>query len=272
MIDRLAYDLQKAFPGLAGFSRGNVYRMRAFYLAYELSQSIVAQPVRQLEGGMVARTEGQPDSAIVAQPARQLRSPLSVPPPPVAELPWGHNVVLIERVKDPTERLWYAQQTIAHGWSRTMLEHITRFLLELGEGFAFVGRQVPLEVDGEDFHLDLLFYHLHLRCFVVIELKAGDFKPEYAGKMNFYLSAVDDQKRHAGDAPSIGLILCKMRSKVIAEYALRYLQRPVGVARYVTKLTEHLPRDLAGKLPTVKEIEAELTGVSRHKSRRGQTK
>ena len=248
----------------------------------------------------------------------------------MAELPWGHNVVLLEKLRTTDQRLWYAQQAIANGWSRNMLEHwiesdlyarqgkaitnfkaalpapqsdlaqqvikdpynfdfltlhsqaaereleegllehVTRFLLELGEGFAFVGRQVHLEVDGEDFYIDLLFYHLHLRCFVVIDLKSGQFKPEYAGKMNFYLSAVDDQRRTPDDAPSIGLILCKTRSKVIAEYALRHLQRPVGVARYVTKLTERLPRELAGKLPSVRQIEAELTtraGARKKRSR-----
>lgn len=281
--------------------------MRAFYLAWrEPSETRSAQAVPDLPREVPAR--------IVPNSAGQS------PPAAVMQIPWGHNVVLLFQVSDPAARLWYAQQALAQGWSRAMLEHwiesdlyarqgkaitnfqqtlpaaqsdlarqvlkdpynfdfltlrqdaaereleegltgqITRFLLELGEGFAFVGRQVPLTVDGEDFYIDLLFYHLHLRAFVVVELKARKFIPEYAGKMNFYLSAVDDLMRKPGDEPSIGLILCKDQSRIIAEYALRYLERPVGVARYMTKLTEKLPKELEGKLPAVQEIEAELGG------------
>jgi predicted nuclease of restriction endonuclease-like (RecB) superfamily len=243
-------------------------------------------------------------------------------PQPVAEIPWGHNVTLLEKLKDRSQRLWYAQQTIANGWSRSMLEHwiesglhsrqgkavtnfkqalpvpqsdlaneivrdpynfdfltlrdqaaereleegllahIRKFLIELGAGFAFVGQQVHLVVDGEDFYIDLLFYHLKLRRYVVIDLKATPFKPEYAGKMNFYLSAVDEQLRHPDDQLSIGLILCKTRSKVIAEYALRNVTTPMGVLRYTTKLVESLPADLKGALPSPKEIEAELKSDS----------
>ena len=139
-----------------------------------------------------------------------------------------------------------------------MLAHIRKFLLELGAGFAFVGQQVRLEVDGEEFFIDLLFYHLRLRCYVVVDLKVEGFKAEFAGKMNFYLSTADDQMRHADDKPSIGLILCKTRKKTIAEYALRDLAKPVGVARYATKLVESLPKQLAGSLPSIAQIEAEL--------------
>ena len=139
-----------------------------------------------------------------------------------------------------------------------LLDHIQRFLLELGVGFAFVGRQVHLEVEEEDFYIDLLFYHLRLRCFVVIELKNGPFKPEYAGKMNFYLSAVDDRLRHKDDRPSIGMILCKSRKKLLAEYALRDTHKPIGVSEY--KLTKALPEKLKGTLPTIKELESELEG------------
>ncbi len=331
VIDRLAADLQREFPGIAGFSRTNIFRMRAFYLAYTQESAIVpqavgqlakagivAQPVRQLAAGIVPQVVGQLRSANVAQPARQSPADRSTPPAPISELPWGHNVVLLESLDARAERLWYAHQATAHGWSRSMLEHwidsdlyarqgkaitnfstalppaqsdlaqqiikdpynfdfltlhadaaerdledgllehITRFLLELGAGFAFVGRQVHIEVDGRDFYLDLLFYHLHLRCFIVIDLKTREFDPEFAGKMNFYLSAVDDRFRGEHDQPSIGLILCKKRSRVIAEYALRRLDRPVGVAQYATRLTEQLPHELAGKLPSVREIEAEL--------------
>jgi len=304
VIDRLAADIQREFPGLAGFSRGNIYRMRAFYLAYRRTSTNVAQAARQ---------KGR---KIISQPARQTDA--SAPPEPIASLPWFHNVVLLESLKDPHQRFWYARQTIEHGWSRAvlvhwiesdlysrqgkavtnfpatlppaqsdlaaevvkdpysfdfltlgpeaaerqlegaLLDHIRKFLLELGAGFAFVGQQVHLEVGGEDFYIDLLFYHLRLRCFIVIDLKAKPFKPEYAGKMNFYLSAVDDLLRHPDDKPSIGLILCKTRNTIVAEYALRDLAKPVGVARYVTRLVEKLPARLKGALPAPRDIEAEL--------------
>jgi predicted nuclease of restriction endonuclease-like (RecB) superfamily len=234
----------------------------------------------------------------------------------------------MEKVKAPSVRLWYAQQTVANGWSRAMLthwiesnlharqgraitnfkaalpapqsdlaaevvrdpynfdfltlradaaerdlergllDHIRKFLMELGAGFAFVGQQVHLDVGDEDFYLDLLFYHLRLRCYVVIDLKARPFKPEHAGKMNFYLWAVDDLLRHSDDKPSIAIILCKTRSRVIAEYALRDLAKPVGVARYKTRLVESLPDDLKGKLPTVQQIQKELAGPEKPQSRK----
>src|SRR5439155_1504564 len=131
-----------------------------------------------------------------------------------------------------------------------------KFLLELGVGFAFVGRQVPLEVAGKEYRIDLLFYHLKLRCFVVFDLKGGAFKPEYTGKMNFYLSAVDDLLRHPDDRPSIGIILCKTRNRLIVEFSLRDSGKPIGVAQY--QLTRALPEELKGSLPTIEDLEAEL--------------
>lgn len=237
----------------------------------------------------------------------------------VAKLPWGHNVRLLDLVKQPDERLWYVQQAIQGGWSRNvlvmqvqsglyrrqgkaltnfqatlpkpqselaqqlikdpysfdfltlsqeaherdlekeLLAHLRQFLVELGVGFAFVGSQVPLEVGGEEFRIDLLFYHLKLRCFVVIDLKMGSFKPEYAGKMNFYLSAIDDMMRHPDDKQSIGLILCKQKTGIVAEYALRDIGKPLGISEF-THLVESLPEQLKGTLPTIQEIEAELSG------------
>ena len=138
-----------------------------------------------------------------------------------------------------------------------LVVHIQKFLLELGRGFAFVGRQYRLEVSDREFYLDLLFYHLHLRCFVVVDLKKGDFKPEYAGKMNFYCSAVDAQLRHAGDAPTIGLILCQTKDRILAEYSLKDIHKPIGVADY--ELTRALPAELASSLPSIETIEAELS-------------
>jgi len=138
-----------------------------------------------------------------------------------------------------------------------LVAHIQKFLLELGRGFAFVGRQYRIEVSDREFYLDLLFYHLHLRCFVVVDLKKGDFKPEYAGKMNFYCSAVDAQLRHAGDAPTIGLILCQTKDRILAEYSLKDIHKPIGVADY--ELTRALPAELASSLPSIETIEAELS-------------
>ena len=143
---------------------------------------------------------------------------------------------------------------------RALVDHIQRFLLEMGSGFAFVGRQVLLEVGDRDFYADLLFYHLKLRCFVVVELKAVPFDPAFVGQMNLYLSAVDDLMRHPDDAPTIGLLLCKGKDRTVVEYALRGFEKPMGVAQWETTLVDSLPDDLKGSLPTVEEIEAELSG------------
>jgi len=139
-----------------------------------------------------------------------------------------------------------------------LVRHLEKFLLELGTGFSFVGRQYHLDVGNDDFYIDLLFYHLKLRCFVVIDLKVGPFKPGYAGKMNFYLNVVDDKLKHETDNPSIGLILCQDKKKILAEYALRGMQKPIGVSEY--ELTRALPDSLKSALPTIEEIEAELGG------------
>ena len=139
-----------------------------------------------------------------------------------------------------------------------MVEHIQKFLLELGTGFAFVGGQYPLEVAGEDHRLDLLFYHIKLRCFVIIDLKAGPFKPEYAGKMNFYLAAVDDMLKHPSDNASIGLILCKSKKELVVEYSLRNTAAPMGIAAFLH--LEQLPSELKGSLPSIEQLEAELGG------------
>jgi predicted nuclease of restriction endonuclease-like (RecB) superfamily len=277
VIERLAHDLRAAFPEMKGFSRANLMYMRAF-------------------------VEAWPDAAIVQQA--------------VGQLPWGHNLVLLTRLKDPAARLAYAQRAIQHGWSRNTLnihietrlleregkavtnfgerlpaaqsdlareslkdpyhldflgmgqeaderaiesaivQHITRFLLELGAGFAYVGRQVHIEVGGDDFFLDLLFYHLKLHCYVVVELKAGAFKPEHTGQLGFYLAAVDSQMKSEHDNPTIGLLLCKSQNRVVAEYALRDMHKPIGVAEY--QLVAALPAELRTSLPSIEQIEREL--------------
>jgi hypothetical protein len=139
-----------------------------------------------------------------------------------------------------------------------LVDNIQKLLLELGKGFAFIGRQYHLEIEGDDYYLDLLFYHIRLRCYCVVELKNTDFKPEYAGKLNFYLSAVDDSLKHESDNPSIGILLCKSKKKLKVEYALRDINKPIGVAEYVTKISETLPKKLESSLPTLQDIESEL--------------
>ena len=280
VIDSLSRDLNKNFPSMTGFSSRNLKYMRKLAETY-------------------------PDRKFVQQL--------------VAQIPWGHNVRILDYIKIPKERFWYIQQTIRNGWSRNvlihqiesglykrqkgahkitnfrkvlpapqsdlayqiikdpyifdfltikqdvkelelqreLLRHITKFLLELGSGFAFVGSQYHLKVSGKDFYMDLLFYHLRLKCYVVIELKTGDFKPEYAGQLNFYLSAVDSQIKSKGHNPTIGIILCKKKDGIIAEYALRNMSKPIGVSEY--KLSRTIPAKLRKVLPSTREIETELS-------------
>jgi predicted nuclease of restriction endonuclease-like (RecB) superfamily len=281
VIDRLAADLRRDLSNSRGFSARNLRYMRAFAEAY-------------------------PDESLMSDT--------------LANLPWGHNVRLLDALETTEERLWYAQQAIAQGWSRNILllqieqqlylqqqesaitnfertlppsqsdlaqslikdpyhfdflslgtdlqerdvekalvERIRDFLLELGVGFAFVGSQYRLEVGGEDFYLDLLFYHLQLRCYVVIDLKLGDFQPEYSGKMNFYVSAVDDLLRHEADQPTIGIILCKTKNKTIAEYALRDVQKPIGISTH--RFAQELPDTLRDSLPSADELAQQINQV-----------
>lgn len=176
-----------------------------------------------------------------------------------ATLPPPQSDLAQQTLKDPYifDFLGFGDQAQEREIERELVKHITSFLLELGTGFSFVGRQVHLEVEGEDFFIDLLFYHLKLRCYVVIELKATSFKPEYAGKLNFDLSAVDATMRHESDNPSIGLILCKDRKGLIAEYALKDISKPMRVSEY--QLVAAIPENLKGSLPTIEELEAEFS-------------
>jgi predicted nuclease of restriction endonuclease-like (RecB) superfamily len=178
----------------------------------------------------------------------------------VKSLPSPQSDLAREILKDPYkfEFLSLVEEAEERALQKGLLDHIQQFLVELGAGFAFVGQQYRLEVGGEDFFIDLLFYHLKLRCYIVIDLKMTPFRPEYAGKMNFYLSATDDLLRHPDDKPSIGIILCKAKNQVVAEYALRDLAKPVGVSTYITKLVESLPPAWRGSLPSPRELEAEL--------------
>ena len=278
-IENLAKDIKIAYPNATGYSIRNLKYMAKFATEY-------------------------PDREFVQQLA--------------AQLPWGHNLVLLEKISDNAVREWYMLACSKNGWSRNILVHqietklyerqvlaekvsnfenrlptpqselavqtmkdpyifdfipfnedmkerdiedalvgdITKFLLELGTGFAFLGHQYHLNVGGEDFYIDLLFYNLNLRSYVVIELKTGEFMPEYAGKLNFYLSAVDGILKKESDNPTIGLLLCKSKNNIIAEYSLKDISKPIGVSEY--KVTGNLPKELADQLPSVEDIQKHI--------------
>ncbi len=174
-------------------------------------------------------------------------------------LPAPQSDLAQQMTRDPCcfDFLTLADDARVRELARGLIEHVRDFLLELGVGLAFVGSQVPISVADRDFYVDLLFYHLSLRCYVVIELKAGEFKPEYTGTLNFYLSAVDGQLRHSDDQPTIGILLCKGREDLLVEYALRDMTKPIGVANWESRLVQSLPVELAGRLLTVEQLEAE---------------
>lgn len=280
LIEALAADLKRSFPDTQGFSRSNLHSMKKFSEAYDSPEIVQALP---------------------------------------GQLPWTHNLVLLERLKYPKERLWYARQTLENGWSyRTLmtqikenlyqaqgkielkttnfssklsshqsrlaeetikdpykfhfltvgedalekeihqglLDHIKEFLMALGQGFALYGTHYPLQISKKRFEIDLLMYHVKLHAFVVCEIKRGEFHPRDAGQLNFYLSAVDDLLKTPQDNPSIGLLLCEKKDRIIAEYALRDVNKPMGISEY--ELSKALPAEIRGSLPTIAEIEAEL--------------
>ena len=281
VIERLAQDLRVAFPEMKGFSRANLMYMRAFAQAWPDAE-IVQQAVGQLPWGhnLVLLTQlKDPELRLAyAQSAiahgwsrnvlnihietRRLERSGQAITNFEASLPQPQSDLARESLKDPYRFDFLGLSDEAHEREieGALVKHVTEFLLELGAGFAFVGRQVLLDVGGDDFFIDLLFYHLKLRCYVVIELKAGKFKPEHLGQLGFYLTAVDAQVKHPDDGPTIGLLLCKSRNKVVAEYALRDTAQPLGVAEY--KLLESLPAELKINLPSIAQIERELMGSS----------
>jgi predicted nuclease of restriction endonuclease-like (RecB) superfamily len=286
VIDRLSVDLREAFLDMKGFSPRNLKYMRAFAIAWperEIVQRLVAQlPWRQnialleqlddretrvwyaeralQEGWSQSILCLQIDGSAQQRHGKALTNFKATLPP--------HDSDMVSQVfKDPYlfDFLGTADPRRESEIEQALVDHIQRFLLELGTGFAFVGRRVPLEVGDQDFQIDLLFYHLKLRCYIVVELKAVAFDPGFVGQLNLYLSAADDLLRHPDDQPTIGLLLCREKNRVVVEYALRHLKRPIGVASWETKLVEKLPKELHGILPTVEEIEAELAGELRQK-------
>jgi predicted nuclease of restriction endonuclease-like (RecB) superfamily len=277
VIDRLAQDLRTAFPGMKGFSSRNLKYMRAFAEAWPDAE-IVQQAAAQLPwfhlctllDKLTTRSErdwylakaiehGWSRNILVMQietgaMKRAGRATTNF----ASRLPKPQSDLANESLKDPyrLDFLGLTEDVQERELEAALMTHITRFLLELGAGFAFVGRQVNLKVGGEDFFLDLLFYHIRLHCYVVIELKTGAFKPEHAGKLNFYLSAVDSAFKGHQDNPTIGLLLCKTSNRIIAEYALRDVSKPIGVAEY--QLVHSLPPRLETELPSIEQIEREL--------------
>lgn len=280
VVDQLAADLKAAFPGIAGFSSRNLNYMRAFAEAYpdpEIVQQLLhncplpwghhvrlMDKVKDLEqrlwyiraahehGWSRAILEHQIETNLYGRQGKAISNFSRTLPPPQSDLAQ-------QILKDPYnfDFLTLGEDAHERHLERGLLAHLQQFLLELGTGFSFVGSQYHLEVGREDYYLDLLFYHLRLRCFVVIDLKRTKFIPEFAGKMNFYLAAVDDLLRHPADAPSLGLILCKTRDQVTVEYALRNTATPIGVAEF--QVTSILPADLADSLPTLQQLELELS-------------
>lgn len=284
IIDQLSKDLKSAFPEMKGFSSTNLKYMKLFaenlthdeisqqaadqlpwfhivtilvackekpacffYISKALTHGWSRQRlVAQIESNLYGR-EGR----AVTNFKNQLSSPLSD--------------LASNTLKDPYlfDFLGLGKDAHEREVEKALIQHMEKFLLELGVGFAFVGRQYHLEISKKDYYIDLLFYHLKLRCFVVIELKDKEFKPEYTGKLNFYLSAVDDLLRHPNDNPSIGIILCKTKDNATAEYALRDINKPIGLAEY--KLTNALPDEIKTSLPTIEELEYELVkDLKRH--------
>ena len=279
VIERLAEDLRLAFPEMKGFSPRNLKYMRAFAQAWP-DEAIVQEALAQLPWyHHLALLDKLPDSEtrrwyaakaiehnwsrniLVMQIETRLleRSGQAVSNFPMT-LPKPQSDLARESLKDPYrfDFLGLTDEAQEREIEAALVKHVTEFLLELGAGFAFVGRQVLLDVGGDEFFIDLLFYHLKLRCYVVIELKGGKFKPEHLGQLGFYMTAVDRQIKHEQDNPTIGLLLCKSKNKVVAEYALGDKSQPMGIAEY--KMLESLPAELQTSLPSIEQIERELMG------------
>lgn len=282
-LKQMSQDLQAEFPDLKGFSRRNLNDMKRWVLFWE---PIWRQPVAKFG------------------------------PQLVGQIPWGHNLLVINKIDSPDEALFYVRKTIENNWSRAVLthqiesglyqrngkaisnfeatlpapqsdlaiqtlkdpynfdflmlrerhderelenalvDHVTKFLLELGAGFSYLGRQFRMEIGGDEFFIDLLFYHVRLHCYVVVELKTGQFTPEFAGKLNFYISAVDGELKGEQDNPTIGILICKSKNDTVVEYSLKDVNKPIGVSEYV--ITKNLPDELKSSLPSIEEIEAEV--------------
>jgi len=277
IIDRLSVDLRKTFPDMKGFSPRNLKYMRAFAEAWpdlSIVQGVLAQlpwyhhitlldklaSREEREWYAIRSVEhGWSRNVLVMQIETRLRERQGKAVTNFSDrLPSSQSDLAQESLKDPYlfDFLGLSEASRERSIEQSLIRHITHFLLELGAGFAFLGNQYRVEVGGDEFFIDLLFYHLKLRCYIVVELKAGPFKPEFAGQINFYLAAVDAQLKSGEDNPTIGLLLCKEKNRLVVEYALKGIDRPIGVADY--RLVQSIPEELMGSLPSIKEIEAGL--------------
>ena len=297
-LEKLSRDLSAEFPDVKGFSYTNVKNIRQWFVFW---QQLVGELKTTKSQQLVGESSVDKTNQIVSQ---------------IFMIPWGHNIAIIQKCKNIDEAIYYVQNTLKNGISRSVLVHqiesnlyerngkaltnfentlppiqsdlakeitkdpyifdfvtltqdyqekeledaltqnITNFLLELGSGFAFVGRQYKLNVGGDEFKIDLLFYHIKLKCYVVVELKATSFKPEHAGKLSFYTSAIDGELKNSDDNPTIGILICKSKNNTVVEYALKDINKPLGISEY--QLTEILPKEFKSSLPSIEEIEAKL--------------
>ncbi len=289
LIDRLSKDLATEFPDMKGFSRSNLMYIKKCYLFFSQSDQFVQQLVGQITRipwghniAIITKCKNIKEALFYVQNTlnhnwsrsvlvHQIESGLYKREGKAvtnfsATLPKLHSDLAHQTLKDPyifdflSMSVDYNERDLEKG----LIEHLKNFLLELGAGFAFIGRQVPVQVGDREFFIDLLFYHTRLHCYVVIELKTVDFEPGHAGQLNFYIKAVDSQLRKEGDQPTVGLLLCKSKNKLVAEYALSDIHKPIGVSEY--KLTHSLPKKLKSSLPTIEAIEKELSqGMSKTK-------
>jgi len=279
-LEQLSHDLRQNSPGMQGFSITNLKRMRLFSQTYP-DFAISPQVVGQLPWGHISLLiqkiknaeirlwyiqhtikHGWSRSILEMQIERGLYERQAISAKKITNyqdhLPALQSDLANEILKDPYnfDFLTIGEDAHERAIEDALITHIRDFLLELGQGFAFVGSQVPLTFEDQEFFIDLLFYHLNLRCFVVVELKATKFKPEHTGQLGFYLAAADDLLKKEHDNPTIGILLCKSKNKIIAEYALRNIKAPIGISEY--QLSKALPKELKTSLPTIEEIEAEL--------------
>ncbi len=278
VVEQLSHDLKKEFPRQKGFSRSNLFSMKKLYEFYSASDRD-AEKIQQLVGQIpwghnviiITKTNEVEEAFFYIEKTiennwsravllhqiemgfyrRKGKAITNFP----HTLPKPYSELANETLKDPYkfDFLTLQEKAVEKDIENQLVKHITSFLLELGKGFSFVGQQVPIKIDNKDFYIDLLFYHIKLKCYVVIELKAIEFKAEFAGKMNLYLSAVDDSLKTENENPTIGILLCKSKSKIMAEYALRGMSQPIGIAEY--EINKVLSEDIMSELPTIEEIE-----------------
>jgi predicted nuclease of restriction endonuclease-like (RecB) superfamily len=323
-IDQLSKDLKEEFPDMSGFSKFNLYHIKNFYLFYNQRPIIIEQVALLSEKSIVEQDalqiKNQFQQQLVAELNRtkeeeKTKQVVSQIEKHLFNIPWGHHILILQKIKNVDEAIFYVKQTISNNWSRAVLQmqietnlyarqgkainnfeyalpkaqsdlareilkdpynfsfltlekdvqelelekqlvkNITQFLLELGKGFAYMGRQFELNVGSKNFRLDLLFYHTKLKCYVIIELKTKEFEPEFVGKLNFYLSAIDEIVKDENDKPTIGILLCKSKDNLIVEFALRDMKKPIGVSEF---LFNELPLNIQKEMPTVEELENEL--------------